>query len=373
MPSGDGLLVRVKPFESGLTSTLLRALAEAAYRHGNGLIELTSRANLQFRGLRADSVRAFADTIVSLGLASADPGLEQRRSLTVSPLIGLDPGCAAGTWEMAQALQAMLVRSGELATLPPKFHFVVDGGGALPLAGLGADILLRAEGGLWRVGREDGMAVHRDIEGAAEAARRLARVAAARQSRLRPAQDEYGPSGLFALAGLSGATAMKPATAQSPIGARPGAIGLGLRFGRLDAARMAELVDRFGVGKVRLTPWRAVLLPGVADPASLLAEASELICSPADPAARIVACPGAPACAGGLADIRADSHRLEALVPASGVLHLSGCAKGCAHAGPAAITLVATGTGYDLVRDGLASDPPHLRGGEVAQLLGPVS
>ncbi len=41
---------------------------------------------------------------------------------------------------------------------------------------------------------------------------------------------------------------------------------------------------------------------------------------------------------------------------------MSGCAKGCGHPGPAPLTLVGRGGGYDVVRDGRASDEPVLRG-----------
>ena len=51
MLSGDGLLVRIKPAYSQLTATALCSLAELADKFGNGLLDLTSRANLQIRGV----------------------------------------------------------------------------------------------------------------------------------------------------------------------------------------------------------------------------------------------------------------------------------------------------------------------------------
>jgi precorrin-3B synthase len=43
-------------------------------------------------------------------------------------------------------------------------------------------------------------------------------------------------------------------------------------------------------------------------------------------------------------------------------LHVSGCAKGCAHPRAVPLTLVGRDGLYDLVRDGAASDSPALRG-----------
>ena len=52
MPSGDGLIARVRPHGGCLPVTALEHLADAAARFGNGQIDLTRRANLQIRGIR---------------------------------------------------------------------------------------------------------------------------------------------------------------------------------------------------------------------------------------------------------------------------------------------------------------------------------
>ena len=51
MPSGDGLLIRVKPLGGRLSAAMLRTLAGIAASCGNGAIELTGRGNIQLRGL----------------------------------------------------------------------------------------------------------------------------------------------------------------------------------------------------------------------------------------------------------------------------------------------------------------------------------
>ena len=50
MQSGDGLLLRVKPPGGVLAAEAARALAVAATRYGNGVIELGNRASVQLRG-----------------------------------------------------------------------------------------------------------------------------------------------------------------------------------------------------------------------------------------------------------------------------------------------------------------------------------
>jgi precorrin-3B synthase len=55
------------------------------------------------------------------------------------------------------------------------------------------------------------------------------------------------------------------------------------------------------------------------------------------------------------------------------VLHVSGCAKGCARPATTPMTLTATAEGYDLILDGKAGDRPARRGvtpAEIARLIG---
>ena len=76
---------------------------------------------------------------------------------------------------------------------------------------------------------------------------------------------------------------------------------------------------------------------------------------------RIAACPGAPLCAQGLIAARALAAEIASQVSFSGdgiALHVSGCAKGCAHPKPAPLTIVGTAQGCGIVRDGSARDVP---------------
>ncbi|MFT8816691.1 MAG: precorrin-3B synthase, partial [Komagataeibacter saccharivorans] len=106
MEAADGWLVRIRPPLGRLSALQARQIAQAARRHGNGLIELTSRGNLQLRGLTPDSTRAFARDMHAAGLASADAATEARRGLLLSPLAGLDPHAAADAPAVIRALDA---------------------------------------------------------------------------------------------------------------------------------------------------------------------------------------------------------------------------------------------------------------------------
>ncbi|MGC1427365.1 MAG: precorrin-3B synthase, partial [Albidovulum sp.] len=93
-----------------------------------------------------------------------------------------------------------------------------------------------------------------------------------------------------------------------------------------------------------------------------------LITDPADPMLRVTACTGAPGCPQALIATRGLARALGASLPESARLHVSGCAKGCAHPGPAPLTLVGRADGtVDLIRNGTAAGSPSLTG------LGPAT
>ena len=66
MPSGDGLLVRVRPRLARLTVVQAMGLCEAAQRLGSGYIDLTNRANLQLRGVMPRHHHAVIEALCGL-------------------------------------------------------------------------------------------------------------------------------------------------------------------------------------------------------------------------------------------------------------------------------------------------------------------
>jgi precorrin-3B synthase len=140
----------------------------------------------------------------------------------------------------------------------------------------------------------------------------------------------------------------------------------GLPFGRISSRNLRHLVEEaaaFGAIELRLTPWRAVLVPcsSTVDLAKALPP-DAFILDPSDPRRRVAACVGAPACQCATTNVREDASRLAPLVPQTQFLHLSGCAKGCAHPRSASITLVGNNGCYDLIRDGMPPDSPVREG-----------
>ena len=72
METGDGLLVRITMTSAHLSAKLAHAIAKLAERHGNGQIDLTSRGNLQLRGVTPESYDALVSALMALGVTQEE-------------------------------------------------------------------------------------------------------------------------------------------------------------------------------------------------------------------------------------------------------------------------------------------------------------
>ncbi|MGS0753392.1 hypothetical protein ACVBEH_00710 [Roseateles sp. GG27B] len=145
------------------------------------------------------------------------------------------------------------------------------------------------------------------------------------------------------------------------------------------------MLVRSGAVALRLLPGRLLLLEGAhcsgsdSNRLSSNAAAAGFLTTADDPLLRVDACPGAPACASATVATRALARELASWLTAAESargftsstvpsLHIAGCAKGCARATPAALTLVGRDGLFDLVCGGHAWDPPTATGLSRAQL-----
>lgn len=339
MMSGDGLVLRIRPHAGRLMPDQVLALADLAETHGNGLIDLGSRAHLQLRGVTESALPALHQALISLDLLDASAEAEARRNILTTPLHRDGDETLALVAGLENALR-------DAPVLPAKFGFAVDAGTAAILGGASADLRIeRAAKGL--ILRAEGMergepvtadsAIPRLIEVlhwflAQGSATRMARLAA------RPPLNatELPLTGVVLVPGMTAA-----------------GLCLALPFGQMQATTLRALA----IAPLRLTPWRSVILEGIAE-----ASAPGLIADPHDPLLRVAACTGAPGCLSAEAPVRDLARSLAPLVPAGALLHVSGCGKGCAHPGPARLTLTARQGRFDLIEDGAASASPALRG-----------
>ncbi|WP_234370987.1 hypothetical protein [Streptomyces sp. XY431] len=365
----DGALARVRLPGGLLTDRQALALVEAAEALGDGRPEITSRGNVQLRGLASDCGGELAERLRAAGLLPSDTH-ERVRNIVASPGPGTGPAeGAADVRAWARALDAALRASPWATGLSGKFLFALDDGRG-DVAALDADVTLIAgpDGtALLRLGRAATarpVPAGRAVAAALDAAREFLdaqRAAGLRAWHLRELPDLLPPGPV---------PLPPPAGTRPPLGALPGGgLHVGLRFGAATAGQWRALVDA-AEGELRLTPWRGAVLPGApADRLPALAAAGFRTAAGTawDGAS---ACTGLPGCAKSRSDVRADAARAldpprvlysprvldppraldsprvldegAALLP----VHWSGCERRCGHPAGRRVDVLATGEGY---------------------------
>ncbi|TPK64468.1 precorrin-3B synthase [Mesorhizobium sp. B2-4-19] len=405
MQTGDGLLVRLNPVagtpsSEGLSPKLLIGLAESALRHGNGIMEVTARGSLQIRGLTTESATLLAAEVDALGIA-VRTGLP----VETGPLAGIDPQEIADPRPLAERVSAAIEDAGLTSRLGPKVSVVVDGGGQLTLDAVTADARLKAvrsgAGVRWQVSvAGDGQSARLLATVRDDAARDIAVAVlrmVAEKGREAHARD-LSERQLVSLADWLCLPSLREAppsvlpdisASRKPIGLFPLAgdtftLGIALPYGSMPADKIIALAKNaltLGTTEIRLAPGRAMLFlgqPSDTNP-SLQATAAGLgfVTSPADPRTRIAACPGTPACASGRIATRDIAETIAAKNAdiLDFTLHVSGCAKGCAHPGPAALTIVGGENGAGLVVNATAKALPagYRPGYDAARGIGRVA
>ena len=396
MQSGDGLIVRIRPRSATFSAEELVLLADASRRFGNGHIDLTRRANLQIRGVKEALLPQLHDVIARLGLLDDDSDAEAVRNVMINPLAGIDPGEVLDVRDVGRELARLLASEKSLWALPGKFGFVIDGGGALTLAGQHADVRLIAvdDGrqiaiGLGtRAGVDWLGSISPDAAAAAaiEIGLVFIRVALPQgQRRMRDLTGEGLASIRSAIAPRLDTLREHPSNVDAPsariglleLGADRFAVGIAAPFGRIESDRLIKFTEAMatqGIGEIRLSPWRALYaaVPSRQAGQHLLdaAESDGWIVDSKDPLLQVEACPGSSGCRSTSLDTRRDGRRLARLLPRfgfTGTMHVSGCAKGCAKSGASDLVLVGADGAYGVVRNGTSLDPSE-RGVSVADL-----
>ncbi len=409
----DGFLIRLR-IPAGLLNCLqIQAIAQLVESWDIDNVQITNRANLQVRGVQVVPSQEAFQTLQGLGLAAQVPEMDHLRNLMTSPTAGIDPQEWVDPRPLVQAIDAYLQNHPELAVLSPKFSIGIDGGGSVGIgcrspvawehryndmqfsamrldASAGALTGL-APGLYWRLA----LAVDKRLQDTSVwiASNQCLPVVAAliqvyrayiathpqteKPPRLQHLLQDWGIADYLQRVSqhlgypLKAVTNFPELPASQPyahLGVHPqrqvglSYLGVSPILGRLTTVQLlglAQLVDTFGSGELRLTPWQTLVLPNIPSDrvrevgahlvALGLAESEDL--STRGPA--IVACAGKPGCGKAATQTQAHgqilAHSLnqqllnqQLTLDAPINIHLTGCPKSCAQASPAQVTLLGT-------------------------------
>lgn len=344
--AADGGLARIRIPGGFVTARQLRAIASASREIGNGIVELTSRGNVQVRGIPAGSERELGDRLAAAGLLPSESH-ELVRNIVASPLAGLDAPLEVGP--IVRALDERLCATPLFAELPGRFLFAIDDGRG-DVAALGADVtaVLTPTGAV-----VEGFVVESAVSGLLAVAEAfLAERAAQKSSAWRIDELDGGRHAALARASLGAwlgptAPAERPPAPAGRIRQLDGRAALVVLapLGRLTSGQL-ELIATCTTTRARVTPWRSVVLPDLDDAGAVSATAAAAGLG-VDATSRwygVSACTGMPGCAKALADVQADATSSQRR-PGE-VVHWSGCERRCGRPTDTTIDIVATTEGY---------------------------
>ncbi|MEA5412192.1 ferredoxin--nitrite reductase [Synechococcus sp. BA-120 BA3] len=121
-------MLRLRLPNGVIRSEQLEVLAEAIDRCGeHGSADITTRQNLQLRGLLLEDMPPLMEAMQRVGLTSRQSGHDNPRNITGNPLAGIDPEELIDTRPLVAAIQSRLLADAGLRNLPRKFNVAVGG------------------------------------------------------------------------------------------------------------------------------------------------------------------------------------------------------------------------------------------------------
>jgi len=418
-PKTPGLfMLRLRVPNGVLNSEQLRCIGGVVARYGtNGSADITTRQNIQLRGVLLEDLPDIRSRLSNVGLATIQSGFDNPRNVTGNPLAGIDPQEIVDTRPFTEELQNYLTNNAEgnpeFSNLPRKWNTAVAGskdnfllhndivfhpverdgvmgfgvwvGGVLssqinayayPLnAWVKPDEICRMTGAVITLWRDNGERNKRP------------------KGRFRFYLDEVGVDAFRAkVEERFGPLTPDPgsvfdATPRSHYGIHPQKqdglhyAGLHVPVGRLkaeDFQDLADLAERLGAAEVRLTEDQNLILTGITT-ANLEAFQAEpllqrFVLDPGHIAAGTVSCTGSTYCSFALTNTKDQALTAAAQLdqeldlPEEIKLHWTGCPNSCGQAYMGAIGLTGTKTkgaegmveGYNITIGGSQGADPQI-------------
>jgi ferredoxin-nitrite reductase len=118
---------RIRITGNELTAAQAREVAHLAYEYGHGIVDVTTRANLQVQGLDVDSLPKVAERLAKAGLTSKQTGHDNIRNVFCHPRSGIDPDEIIDCRPLCRAIDEVFLDSRIYSDLPRKFNIALNG------------------------------------------------------------------------------------------------------------------------------------------------------------------------------------------------------------------------------------------------------
>jgi len=306
-PTPGFFMIRVRIPGGKTGSYQLRALADIAETYGNGVLDLTTRQQIQLRQIRIEDVPAVFAKMEDVGLTSLQTGMDNVRGVMTCPVAGMNPDEVSDATPIVRAITEEILGNRDYTNLPRKFNVAVTGCpdncvhmetqdlALVPAYHDGVDgrrvgynILAGGKlgSGGYRIATPLDIFVTQDESLAAcRAIIQIFRDHGSRENRtqvrLAFLLDEWGEIRFRQEVEMrvgrtlshAGVDARKPVE-KNHVGiyrqTQPGMnyVGLKVLVGRIqhdDLAKIAALAEKYGTGEIRISPAQALIIPNVFD------------------------------------------------------------------------------------------------------------
>ena len=377
-------MLRMRTPNGIVTSEQMGVYASIVQKYGeDGSADITTRQNIQLRGVRLEDIPDIFRQFEAVGLTSVQSGMDNVRNITGSPMAGIDGDEIIDTRELVQKVQDMITNEGkgnyDFTNLPRKFNIAIEGGRdnsvhaeindiafvpAYKEGVLGFNVLVggffsakRAEAAIplnaWVPPNEDVVEISRAI---LTVFRDRGSRANRQKSRLMWLIDELGLEQFRSLVEAEFGKSLIPAAEKDELDwekrdhlgvfkqKQPGLnyVGMHVPAGRLSAQDMfdiARIAEVYGNGEIRLTVEQNVIIPHIPD-ANLdpfLAEPllQKFVLEPKPLERSLVSCTGSQFCNFALVETKNRALSLareldaELDLPDKVRIHWTGCPNSC--------------------------------------------
>jgi ferredoxin-nitrite reductase len=388
-PAQNSFMCRMRIPGGLLYGWQFRGLADLSDVSAGGYIDITTRANLQFREIPADQAANILYGIRELDVVSLGSGGDNIRNCTASALSGIDTTELVETIPMAKRMHHYILNHREMYGLPRKFNIAFDGGGSIASLDDTNDIGFRAVNVPPEHASEDlpqgvyfqltlgGITGHKDFarptgvlldgKDCYEVAGGIVRVFVKsgdrtdrKKARLKYVLDDWGFDKFIAAVEEEIGKPLRRVSEDRIVTvdnedrlvhvgfhrqAQTGKqyCGVVLPVGRItsdQARQLSDIADELGNGEIRFTVWQNLIIPNIRDEdveqVRSRIEAMGLGCDASSFRAGLVACTGSAGCKFAASDTKADAMRIAKHLESQFTLdspiniHVTGCHHSCA-------------------------------------------
>ncbi len=126
-PTPGWFMLRVRMPGGRTNAAQFQALAHLSKTYGNGVIDVTTRQQVQLRHLSIGDVPAVLQQMQEVGLCSVQTGMDNLRNILTCPVSGLTAQEQCDTTGLIEKLNAEFVGNRDFSNLPRKFNMAITG------------------------------------------------------------------------------------------------------------------------------------------------------------------------------------------------------------------------------------------------------